>query len=101
MTDDREPDEVVELEITDVLDLHSFPASETAGVVESYLESVLEMGIESVRIIHGRGIGAQRRTIRTLLARHPQVRAYSDAPPDGGGWGATVVTLETTSPTGG
>ena len=101
MTDDHEPDEVVELEITDVLDLHSFPASETAGVVESYLEVVLEMGLRSVRIIHGRGIGAQRRTVRTLLARHPQVRSYSDAPTDGGGWGATVVTLKSKSPKNG
>ena len=98
MTDDHEPDEVVELEITDVLDLHSFPARETAGVVESYLEVVLEMGLGSVRIIHGRGVGAQRRTVRALLSRHPQVHSFSDAPPDRGGWGATVATLKPKSP---
>ena len=89
MTDDHQPDEIVEVEISDVLDLHSFPPGETASVVESYLEVVAEKGLDSVRIIHGRGIGAQRRTVRALLARHPQVLSYSDAPPDGGGWGAT------------
>ena len=93
MTDDHQPDEIVELEINDVLDLHSFPPGETASVVESYLEAVAEKGIDSVRIIHGRGIGAQRRTVRAFLARHPQVLSCSDAPPDGGGWGATLVTL--------
>lgn len=94
MRDDHQPDEIVELEISDVLDLHSFPPGETASVVESYLEAVAEKGIDSVRIIHGRGIGAQRRTVRALLARHPQVLSCSDAPADGGGWGATLVTLK-------
>jgi dsDNA-specific endonuclease/ATPase MutS2 len=28
-----------------------------------------------------------------LLARHPLVERYADAPPDRGGWGATVVWL--------
>ena len=94
MEDDHEPDEIVELEITDVLDLHSFPPGETASVVDSYLEVVAEKGFDAVRIIHGRGIGAQRRTIRALLARHPRVLSCSDAPADGGGWGATLVTLK-------
>ena len=94
MQDDHEPEEIVELDITDVLDLHSFPPAETAEVVESYLEAAIEQGIDSVRIIHGRGIGAQRRTIQTLLARHPRVLAFADAPAEAGGWGATVVTLE-------
>ena len=93
MQDDYEPEEIVELEITDVLDLHSFPPGETADVVESYLEAVVERGIESVRIIHGRGIGAQRRTVQALLARHPRVVTFADAPAEAGGWGATVVTL--------
>jgi dsDNA-specific endonuclease/ATPase MutS2 len=93
MQNDREPDEIIELEITDVLDLHSFPPGETASVVESYLEEVAERGFTTVRIIHGRGIGAQRRTIRSALSRHPRVRSFADAPAEGGGWGATVVNL--------
>lgn len=93
MVDDTEPTGPVDLEITDVLDLHSFPPREVAEVVESYLEAVIEKGLRYVRIIHGRGIGAQRRTVRSLLERHPQVLEYSDAPRQAGGWGATVITL--------
>jgi len=94
MHDEVEPGSAVELEITDILDLHSFPPKEVAAVVESYLEAANEAGFRYVRIIHGRGIGAQRRTVRTLLERHPQVLEYSDAPAEAGGWGATSVTLK-------
>ena len=51
------------------------------------------MGFKSVRIIHGRGIGVQREIVRAVLARTPQVIAFHDAPPQAGGWGATVVRL--------
>ncbi len=57
--DDRRHEESIEIEITDVLDLHSFPPGETASVVESYLEAAIDKGLNHLRIIHGRGIGAQ------------------------------------------
>jgi DNA-nicking Smr family endonuclease len=46
-----------------------------------------------VRLIHGRGIGVQRRIVQSLLARHPLVVAFADAPPERGGVGATLVRL--------
>jgi dsDNA-specific endonuclease/ATPase MutS2 len=46
-----------------------------------------------VRLIHGRGIGVQREIVRGVLARHPAVERFADAPAERGGWGATVVTL--------
>ena len=96
--DEHEPDEIIELEITDVLDLHSFPPHETASVVRSYLETVVEREFDAVRIIHGRGTGAQRRTIRAVLSGHSDVLSFSDAPPEAGGWGATTVLLRTKRP---
>jgi len=47
-----------------------------------------------MRIIHGRGIGTQREIVRGILARSPLVADYRDAPPEAGGWGATVVNLK-------
>jgi dsDNA-specific endonuclease/ATPase MutS2 len=61
--------------------------------VEAYLEEAHKLGFKALRIIHGRGIGVQRETVRRVLARVPFVVSYSDAPPEAGGWGATVVTL--------
>jgi len=91
---EREPAEPIELEITDVIDLHSFRPNEVASVVRSYLDAAREAGLRRVRIIHGRGAGVQRLTVRTLLARDPRVRDYGDAPPDAGGWGATWAELD-------
>jgi DNA-nicking Smr family endonuclease len=93
--DDEELDplEPVELPITDVLDLHSFRPAEVPDVVREYLDAAYEKGFRALRIIHGRGIGVQRRTVRILLERDPRVEAFGDAPAEAGGWGATWVRL--------
>ena len=88
-----EPDPI-ELEITDVLDLHSFRPQEVSSVVREYLDAACEKGLKRVRIIHGRGVGVQRQTVRNLLERDERVRDFGDAPPDAGGWGATWAELE-------
>ena len=57
------------------------------------LDAAFEKGLREVRIIHGRGVGVQRRTVRTLLQRDPRVESYGDAPAEAGGWGATWVRM--------
>ena len=91
--DELSLDAPVELPITDVLDLHSFRPAEVADVVREYLEAAWEKGLRELRIIHGRGIGVQRQTVRTLLGRDPRVAGFGDAPAEAGGWGATWVRL--------
>jgi DNA-nicking Smr family endonuclease len=91
--EDGEDGDVVELPITDVLDLHSFRPAEVKDVVRDYLDAAQEKGLRHLRIIHGRGIGVQRQTVRTLLERDPRVVAFGDAPAEAGGWGATWLTL--------
>jgi len=86
-------DEPVALEITDVLDLHSFPPSDVADLVRDWLDAAYEKGFRELRIIHGRGAGVQRQTVRTILERDPRVVDFRDAPGEHGGWGATIVTL--------
>lgn len=90
MTPDEEP---VRIPITDVFDLHSVRPKEVKEVVEAYLEEAHSMGLKNLRIIHGRGIGVQRRIVRAVLARTPFVASFGDAPEQAGGWGATLVTL--------
>lgn len=88
-----EEPEPVELPITDVLDLHSFPPREIRDLVRDYLEAAWEKGLREVRIIHGRGVGVQRAAVRKILGRDPRVRAFGDAPQEAGGWGATWAEL--------
>jgi dsDNA-specific endonuclease/ATPase MutS2 len=88
-----EEDEPLRIPITDVFDLHTVQPKEVEAVVEAYLEEAQRLEIKSLRIIHGRGKGVQRQIVRAVLARTPFVLAFGDAPPEVGGWGATVVKL--------
>ena len=82
--------EYVELPIEDSIDLHSFQPREVSSVVEEYLHQVLAKGFREVRIIHGRGIGVQRRIVHSILERHPQVISFYDETDRG----STVVVLK-------
>jgi len=93
MTDDDCEDELVEVEITDVIDLHTFAPRDIPKVVEAYLEAASEQGYREVRLIHGKGTGFQRRRVREVLGRSSQVLEFFDAPPARGAWGATIVRL--------
>jgi dsDNA-specific endonuclease/ATPase MutS2 len=90
---DPEPDDVFFVPIEDVLDLHTVSPRDIEPVVEEYLIEARKLGLSALRIIHGRGIGVQRETVRRVLARTPFVIDYGDAPMEAGGWGATIVTL--------
>ncbi len=83
----------IEIPIEESIDLHLFRPSEIGDVVEGYLEAAIEKRFREVRLIHGRGRGVQRGRVQCLLARHPGVERYADAPGDRGGWGATIAWL--------
>lgn len=70
--------EPVELPIEDSIDLHTFQPQEIAGLVEEYLYQALLKGYREVRIIHGRGIGVQRRIVHSILKKHEQVLSFRD-----------------------
>ena len=86
--------EPVRLEITDTIDLHAFAPRDVRRVVEAYLEEARRAGFRSVRLIHGKGRYVQRAAVRAVLERTPFVAAFTDAPPERGGVGATVAHLE-------
>jgi DNA-nicking Smr family endonuclease len=88
--DDPDP---VELPIDGTLDLHAFDPSDVASLVPEWLEACRDRGIRDVRIIHGKGTGALRRTVTALLARSPIVESYGTADEGRGGWGATLARL--------
>ena len=94
------PDEQppIEVPITDVLDLHPFRPQEVVSVVREYLDVAFERGLRHIRIIHGRGIGMQRKAVRTVLSRDRRVVSFGDAPLEAGGWGATWVEMSERRP---
>ena len=84
----------IEIEITDIFDLHTIPPREVKAVVEEYLFQAREKAFRSVRIIHGKGVGVQKEIVRSVLERTPFVLSFTDAPPEAGGWGATIAHLK-------
>ena len=86
-------DEIIQLPITPALDLHTFSPKDIAEVTASYLEEAHRANFTQVRIIHGKGKGVQREIVHALLKRHPLVHSFQLAPPEQGGWGATLVRI--------
>jgi DNA-nicking Smr family endonuclease len=86
-------DEPVEIPINGVLDLHTFKPRELKDLIPDYLAACQERGITQVRIIHGKGIGNLRRTVHSIVSKHPEVISYALDHPEYGGWGATLVSL--------
>ena len=88
---DTEP---IKLAIEDVLDLHTFHPKDIPNLLEDYFSECIQAGIFSVRIIHGKGKGIQKRRVQNLLKKNDVVASFKDAPPEAGGWGATLVELK-------
>ena len=87
-------DEPVIVPIEDSIDLHPFAPKDIRNIVEEYLEQCIRQHIYEIRLIHGRGRGVQRNIVRNILQKHPLVLSFTDASPEAGGWGATVVLLK-------
>jgi len=79
--------------IDGILDLHAFRPEEVGEAVRAYLDACAEEGVLSVRVIHGKGIGALRRTVEAELRRHRLVESFHLADETAGGFGATLVQL--------
>jgi len=88
-------DDAVTIPIEDAFDLHPFAPREIPSVVESYLEAAVEAGFHEVRLIHGKGRGVQRARVHAVLAASALVVRFADAPPERGGFGATIAWLKT------
>ena len=91
--------EPVEIEITDIFDLHTIPPREVKPVVEEYLREAHRKGFPVVRIIHGKGSRSGARgpilkmAVNLWLRRHMDVMAFASARAIDGGAGALYVLL--------
>jgi len=83
----------VKMLIEDVLDLHTFRPEEVPDLLEDYFCECIDRGIFSVRVVHGKGKGILKRGVYAILKKSSRVESFRDAPPQAGGWGATVVCL--------
>jgi DNA-nicking Smr family endonuclease len=83
----------VQIAVDGTLDLHTFQPGEVKDLVPGYLAECRERGILQVRIIHGKGTGSLKSTVRAILSKLPEVASFCTAEEGAGGWGATIVEL--------
>ena len=95
--DPENSDELVEFQISDELDLHTFRPSELGELIPDYVGLCLQRDILRIRIIHGKGIGTLRETVHAILGKDSRVLRFELAGQEEGGWGATIAWLTHTS----
>lgn len=86
-------EDTVNLPINGTLDLHAFAPRDVPEVVDAYIEACLESGIHEIRIVHGKGIGTQKRIVESILRTDPRVLSFTSGGFGNGGWGATMAQL--------
>lgn len=75
------------------LDLRGYRADEGWDALDRLLDRAIPAGTREVRVIHGHGTGRLKAYLRRRLASDPRVADVSDAAPDRGGDGCSVVRL--------
>lgn len=80
-------------EFTTEIDLRGLMVDEAEEQVEKYLDDAFLAGVPQVYLIHGKGTGALRKAIGSLLAKHRHVKTYRLGQYGEGGMGVTVVEL--------
>jgi DNA-nicking Smr family endonuclease len=95
MTDREEfaEPEAVEMPIDGTLDLHTFHPRDVKTLLPDYFQACQERGLYQVRVVHGKGTGALRRSVHALLDRLEEVDSYRLGGMGEGSWGATLVEL--------
>ncbi|MCD8049720.1 MAG: endonuclease MutS2 [Clostridia bacterium] len=81
------------LNISPEVDLRGQTIDEAIINLDKYLDDAVLAGLESVRIIHGKGTGALRSGVQDFLKRHKHVASYRMGAFGEGDSGVTVVTL--------
>ena len=87
--------EAVEVPIDGTLDLHTFQPRELKTLLPDYFQACRDRSIYNVRVVHGKGTGALRRSVHALLDRMEGIESYRLGGMGEGSWGATLVVLKT------
>ncbi|PIF02376.1 MAG: endonuclease MutS2 [Draconibacterium sp.] len=75
------------------IDIRGQRAEEAIGNIQNFIDEAIMFEVSQLRILHGKGHGILKETIRNYLRSEPMVRKFKDEHVDFGGAGITVVTL--------
>lgn len=75
------------------IDIRGQRAEEAIAKIQSFIDEAIMFEVAQLRILHGKGNGILKETIRNYLRSEPMVRNFKDEHVDFGGAGITVVNL--------
>jgi len=75
------------------IDIRGQRVEEAISKITEFIDEAIMFEVGQLRILHGKGHGILKQTIRDFLRSEPMVRSYKDEHVDFGGAGITVVNL--------
>jgi len=81
------------INVTDVLDLHGTNIEIIPEMINEFISNALLLGLRQVRIVHGKGKSRLKFITHKTLDSNKFAKKYYDAPPELGGWGATIIEI--------
>ncbi len=76
------------------IDIRGQRAEEALANIQAFIDEAIMVNANELRILHGKGTGALKETIRNLLKSDPAVKSFRDEHVDFGGAGITVVQID-------
>lgn len=75
------------------IDIRGQRAEEALNNIQAFIDNAIMLGVSEVRILHGKGSGALKETIRNYMKTDPAISSIRDEHVDFGGAGITVVNF--------
>ncbi len=76
------------------LDIRGERPEEAEFQVNKFVDNAYAAGLERIEILHGKGTGALKRTVKEILSKHSSVKNFYFAPIEIGGDGITIAELK-------
>ncbi|MEQ8907448.1 endonuclease MutS2 [Ekhidna sp.] len=76
------------------LSIRGMRADEAMSKVESFIDEALLVGVDEIKIVHGKGHGVLREIVRNVTKGHPSIASVEDEHADRGGAGISIIKLQ-------
>ena len=76
------------------LDIRGERPEEAEFAVNKFVDNAYAAGLERIEILHGKGTGALKKTVKEILLHHNRVKTFYFAPIEIGGDGITIAELK-------
>ena len=81
-------------EVSGELDIRGMASDEAIMELDSYIDNAIVSGLETIRIIHGKGTGVLRQSVQAHLRTHKAIKSYRLGTFGEGENGVTIAELK-------